>query len=296
MFSRKLQDRRRRRRRDPEISASLGARRTPTARSSNPGGGGPAHVLGAGPDRSPLDDYLRGRTTWRSPSHRSMAFMAPPPRPTDSCSSPGWARSSNDPDAGARRGDPAPLPRLGGGVPPQDHPRVQGSPARVLVHDAAGPQGIAQGGKQCPRRVDRGVQPAARARRGRRSGGGTDRQEPRRVADRLDQGEYALVDLQEADRRSHAEPRPERLSEYEKRRRIMSQVMPERRPPARAERSPFADLDQLGERMRRMLEQTFGDFARRSPSQSAGFLPSTSRSRTTPTWSRPRSRASSART
>lgn len=40
----------------------------------------------------------------------------------------------------------------------------------------------------------------------------------------------------------------------------MSQVMPERRPP-RAERSPFADLDQLGERMRRMLEQTFGDFA-----------------------------------
>ena len=41
----------------------------------------------------------------------------------------------------------------------------------------------------------------------------------------------------------------------------MSQVMPERRPPARAERSPFADLDQLGERMRRMLEQTFGDFA-----------------------------------
>ena len=41
----------------------------------------------------------------------------------------------------------------------------------------------------------------------------------------------------------------------------MSQVMPERRPLARAERSPFADLDQLGERMRRMLEQTFGDFA-----------------------------------
>jgi HSP20 family protein len=41
----------------------------------------------------------------------------------------------------------------------------------------------------------------------------------------------------------------------------MSQMAPERRPMGRQERSPLADLDQLGERMRRMLEQTFGDFA-----------------------------------
>lgn len=40
----------------------------------------------------------------------------------------------------------------------------------------------------------------------------------------------------------------------------MSQLVPEqRRWPSRQERSPFAELDQLGERMRRMLEQTFGD-------------------------------------
>jgi len=53
----------------------------------------------------------------------------------------------------------------------------------------------------------------------------------------------------------------------------MSQVMPERRPPARAERSPFADLDQLGERMRRMLEQTFGDFAP-ALTEPIGWIPS----------------------
>ncbi len=37
----------------------------------------------------------------------------------------------------------------------------------------------------------------------------------------------------------------------------MSQLVPERRWTSRQERSPFADLDQLGERMRRLLEQTF---------------------------------------
>jgi HSP20 family protein len=41
----------------------------------------------------------------------------------------------------------------------------------------------------------------------------------------------------------------------------MSQQMPERRSTRLQERSPFAELDQLGERMRRMLEQTFGDVA-----------------------------------
>lgn len=41
----------------------------------------------------------------------------------------------------------------------------------------------------------------------------------------------------------------------------MSQLVRERRSAPRQERSPFAELDQLGDRMRRMLEQTFGDFA-----------------------------------
>lgn len=53
----------------------------------------------------------------------------------------------------------------------------------------------------------------------------------------------------------------------------MSQLVPEQRRFApRQERSPFADLDQLGERMRRMLEQTFGDI---TPAlrESIGWVP-----------------------
>lgn len=52
----------------------------------------------------------------------------------------------------------------------------------------------------------------------------------------------------------------------------MSQLVPERRFAPRQERSPFADLDQLGERMRRMLEQTFGDI---TPAlrESIGWVP-----------------------
>ena len=54
----------------------------------------------------------------------------------------------------------------------------------------------------------------------------------------------------------------------------MSQLAPEQRrwAPQRQERSPFAELDQLGERMRRMLEQTFGDI---SPAlgDAAGWIP-----------------------
>jgi HSP20 family protein len=41
----------------------------------------------------------------------------------------------------------------------------------------------------------------------------------------------------------------------------MSQLVPEKRSARIQERTPFADLDQLSERMRRMLEQTFGDFS-----------------------------------
>ena len=52
----------------------------------------------------------------------------------------------------------------------------------------------------------------------------------------------------------------------------MSQLAPERRFAPRQERSPFADLDQLGARMRRMLEQTFGDL---TPvlTESIGWVP-----------------------
>jgi HSP20 family protein len=52
----------------------------------------------------------------------------------------------------------------------------------------------------------------------------------------------------------------------------MSQLVPERRWAPRQERSPFADLDQLGERMRRMLEQTFGDFTP-ALTEAAGWVP-----------------------
>ena len=228
----------------------------------NPGGGGPADVLGARPDRC-----ASGRLSPRGAQHGDRLPIAPwrswhrrPGRRTAALRRDG-RRDRRRPRREARRGDTAPLPRLGGGVPPQDHPRVQGSPARVLVHDAAGPQGIARAGKRCPRRVDQDVQPAARARQGRRSGGGTDRQEPRRVARPPRPAGVRTGGSPGAHRRSRRTCGPNGCLSTRERRRIMSQVMPERRPPARAERSPFADLDQLGERMRRMLEQTFGDFA-----------------------------------
>jgi HSP20 family protein len=42
----------------------------------------------------------------------------------------------------------------------------------------------------------------------------------------------------------------------------MSQVLPERRSNASTElREPFSELDQIGERMRQVLEQSFGGFA-----------------------------------
>jgi HSP20 family protein len=52
----------------------------------------------------------------------------------------------------------------------------------------------------------------------------------------------------------------------------MSQLVPERRWTSRQERSPFADLDQLGERMRRLLEQTFGDLPP-ALTETAGWVP-----------------------
>jgi HSP20 family protein len=52
----------------------------------------------------------------------------------------------------------------------------------------------------------------------------------------------------------------------------MSQLVPERRWTSRQERSPFADLDQLGERMRRLLEQTFGDLPP-GLTETAGWVP-----------------------
>lgn len=52
----------------------------------------------------------------------------------------------------------------------------------------------------------------------------------------------------------------------------MSQLVPERRWSSRPERSPFAELDQLGDRMRRMLEQTFGDLTP-ALTEAAGWAP-----------------------
>ena len=41
----------------------------------------------------------------------------------------------------------------------------------------------------------------------------------------------------------------------------MSQLLPERRPASAPERwEPFSEIEQVTERMRRMLEQTFGGF------------------------------------
>jgi len=52
----------------------------------------------------------------------------------------------------------------------------------------------------------------------------------------------------------------------------MSQLVPERRWTSRQERLPFADLDQLGERMRRLLEQTFRDLPP-ALTDTAGWVP-----------------------
>src|SRR5579862_10022740 len=47
----------------------------------------------------------------------------------------------------------------------------------------------------------------------------------------------------------------------------MSQLLPERRSRLGSGRwEPFSELDQMSERMRRLLEQTFGDFGTRSDS------------------------------
>ncbi len=54
----------------------------------------------------------------------------------------------------------------------------------------------------------------------------------------------------------------------------MSQLVPERRPRAAAGRwEPLAELEQVTERMRRMLEQTFGGFEWPSPSEAGGWSP-----------------------
>lgn len=56
----------------------------------------------------------------------------------------------------------------------------------------------------------------------------------------------------------------------------MSQLVPERRSPAGTERwEPFAELEQVTDRMRRMLEQTFGGFGFPSalPVQTGGWSP-----------------------
>jgi HSP20 family protein len=53
----------------------------------------------------------------------------------------------------------------------------------------------------------------------------------------------------------------------------MSQMAPEQRRSGEMERrSPFADLDELGNRMRRMLQQTFGDFTP-APVDAVGWMP-----------------------
>ncbi len=55
----------------------------------------------------------------------------------------------------------------------------------------------------------------------------------------------------------------------------MSQLLPERRTGTAPERwEPFSELEQVTERMRRMLEQTFGGFAWPSPlAERAGWSP-----------------------
>jgi HSP20 family protein len=54
----------------------------------------------------------------------------------------------------------------------------------------------------------------------------------------------------------------------------MSQLLPERRSSATAERwEPLSEFEQVTERMRRMLEQTFGGFAWAPPTEAAGWSP-----------------------
>jgi HSP20 family protein len=54
----------------------------------------------------------------------------------------------------------------------------------------------------------------------------------------------------------------------------MTQSLPERRSRLEPERwEPFSDLEQVAERMRRMLDQTFGGSGWRSMTEQAGWLP-----------------------
>jgi HSP20 family protein len=55
----------------------------------------------------------------------------------------------------------------------------------------------------------------------------------------------------------------------------MSQTLPERRSRLEPDRwEPFSDFEQAAERMRRMLDQTFGALGWRSTTERAGWLPS----------------------
>jgi len=54
----------------------------------------------------------------------------------------------------------------------------------------------------------------------------------------------------------------------------MSQLLPERRSSTTAERwEPVSEFEQVTERMRRMLDQTFGGFAWGPPTEAAGWSP-----------------------
>jgi HSP20 family protein len=54
----------------------------------------------------------------------------------------------------------------------------------------------------------------------------------------------------------------------------MSQLLPERRSSTTAERwEPLSEFEQVTERMRRMLDQTFGGFAWAPPTEAAGWSP-----------------------
>lgn len=54
----------------------------------------------------------------------------------------------------------------------------------------------------------------------------------------------------------------------------MSQLLPERRSSTTAERwEPLSEFEQVTERMRRMLDQTFGGFAWGQPTEAAGWAP-----------------------
>src|SRR5918999_3185707 len=54
----------------------------------------------------------------------------------------------------------------------------------------------------------------------------------------------------------------------------MSQLLPERRSSATTERGePLSEFEQMTERMRRMLDQTFGGFAWGPPTEAGGWSP-----------------------